>query len=130
MRKFLLVLSLIALVFLEGCNGCLEEERKGLLELKKAFVNEYSNDSLLPSSWKNIHDPESTTTDCCSWERVTCNSTTGHVIELFLQELKLGEATSGNWNQISLFQSFEQLGILNLSSNYLPDWNTTAGEGI
>ncbi|OMO54433.1 hypothetical protein CCACVL1_27809 [Corchorus capsularis] len=112
---------------MEGCNGCLEEERKALLELKKAFVDEHSNDSLLPSSW-NIHDPES---DCCSWERVTCNSTTGHVIELSLHHLKLGEAAivnpSANWSQISLFLSFEQLRILDLSSNRLPDWNATAG---
>ncbi|OMP01446.1 hypothetical protein COLO4_11877 [Corchorus olitorius] len=125
MRKYnLLVLSFIILVFFEGCNGCLEEERKALLELKKAFVDD-SHHSLLPSSW-NIQDPESSS-DCCSWERVTCNSTTGHVIELSLHELKLGEATSVNWNQISLFQKFEQLRVLNLSSNHLPNWNTTAG---
>ncbi|OMP01415.1 hypothetical protein COLO4_11886 [Corchorus olitorius] len=111
MGKSLLVLSFIVLVFFDGHNGCLEEERKALLELKKAFVDD-SDDSLLPSSWKNIHDPESNS-DCCSWERVTCNSTTGHVIELSLRHLKLGEAaivkTSGNWSQISLFQSFQQL---------------------
>ncbi|OMO54407.1 hypothetical protein CCACVL1_27813 [Corchorus capsularis] len=121
MGKYLLVLSFIVLVYIKGCNGCVDEERKALLELKKVFVDD-SDDSLLPSSW-NIHDPES---DCCSWERVTCSSTTGHVIKLALHDLKLGEPTSGNWNQISLFQSFEQLRILNLSSNYLPDWNTTA----
>ncbi|OMP06469.1 hypothetical protein CCACVL1_01557 [Corchorus capsularis] len=128
MGKYLLVLSFIVLVYIKGCTGCLEEERKGLLELKKVFVDD-SHHSLLPSSW-NIHDPESSS-DCCSWERVTCNSTSGHVIELSLHDLKLGEAaivkTSVNWSQISLFQSFEKLRILDLSSNRLPDWNTTAG---
>ena len=128
----LLVLSFLVLVCFRGFNGCLEEERKALLALKEDFVeplfhDDYDNSddhSVLPS-W--INNPQS---DCCQWERVTCNSTTGHVIELSLDKLRLcnpwEETISASW-KISLFQPFEQLRILNLSFNCLPDWNTTTG---
>ncbi|OMP01419.1 hypothetical protein COLO4_11892 [Corchorus olitorius] len=116
MGKGLLVLSLIVLVFIKGHNGCLEEERRALLELKKAIVESssdeddgnQSNDSLLPS-W--IYDPRS---DCCLWERVTCNSTTGHVIELALHELVQTSAfTNSTVKSLSALKSLESLSLRN-----------------
>ncbi|XLR46531.1 hypothetical protein S83_031191 [Arachis hypogaea] len=58
-------------------KACLEVERKALLKYK-AFLK--SPASL--SSW--INDSNS---DCCGWERVTCDPDSGHVTHLFLQFL-------------------------------------------
>ncbi|MED6198455.1 hypothetical protein PIB30_066395 [Stylosanthes scabra] len=99
-------------------NGCFPEEKKSLLEFKSA----YSNESLLPS-W--VNDPKS---NCCEWERVTCDRFTGHVIHLSLQRLyknqglgnmalwcmNISVETRVNW---SLFLSFKELRTLNLSVN-------------
>ncbi|OMP01420.1 hypothetical protein COLO4_11893 [Corchorus olitorius] len=123
-----LLLSFILLFCIEGNNCCLEEERKALLELKKEFVHSFLGINTVLTSW--IDNPKN---DCCFWERVTCNSTNGHVIELSLHSLIQDEGegvvlkSSANWDQISLFQNFEHLRILNLSFNQLPDWNVTSG---
>ncbi|XP_042987446.1 receptor-like protein 56 isoform X2 [Carya illinoinensis] len=68
--------------------------------------------------------------DCCDWERVLCNSTTGHVIELLLHDMKQQYYYNGfywttgtihekhNWLlNVSLFQPFKELTSLDLSSN-------------
>jgi hypothetical protein len=74
------------LVFLQFHHhtACLHEERIALLQLK-AFLESNiiinAHHRLLPS-W--IDDAMS---DCCRWERVTCNSTTAHVIELSLDNV-------------------------------------------
>lgn len=73
-----LLLVLIVLVQMDGHKGCFEEERMGLLDFKTTLRSSGGAvvDYLLPS-W--IHDGDS---NCCEWERVTCNATTGHVIPL------------------------------------------------
>ncbi|XP_062154648.1 receptor-like protein 13 [Alnus glutinosa] len=81
--KALLWGLLVFLQFHGHTPACLQEERIALLKLK-AFLQPniiYANDHLLPS-W--IDDAKS---DCCGWERVTCNSTTAHVIKLSLYNL-------------------------------------------
>ncbi|GLT53544.1 hypothetical protein SLA2020_268090 [Shorea laevis] len=75
------------LVFLQihQHTGCFQEERIALLELKaflKSNIIIYADHRLLPS-W--IDDAKS---ECCGWERVTCNSTTAHVIKLSLDNIK------------------------------------------
>jgi hypothetical protein len=62
---------------------CFQEERIALLELKVFLKSNviHANHRLLPS-W--IDDAKS---DCCGWEKVTCNSTTAHVIKLSLYNL-------------------------------------------
>ncbi|XP_040987426.1 receptor-like protein 14 isoform X3 [Juglans microcarpa x Juglans regia] len=68
--------------------GCLEEERAGLLHLKSFLIisipsfRAYNSDYDRLPSWVD-HEKS----DCCNWERVTCNSTTGHLIELSLENL-------------------------------------------
>ncbi|XP_042952936.1 receptor like protein 21-like isoform X6 [Carya illinoinensis] len=112
--------------------GCLEEERIGLLHLKSFLIisiqplKAYNLDYLLPS-WVN-HEKS----DCCGWERVTCNSTTGHVKELSLDNLSPYYPTFDDdvnfyfksmqyeepWLlNVSLLEPFKELRSLDLSFN-------------
>ncbi|KAF5464156.1 hypothetical protein F2P56_014254 [Juglans regia] len=107
--------------------GCLEEERVGLLHLKSFLIisiqpHTYS-DYFLPS-WID-HEKS----DCCGWERVKCNSTTGHVIELSLDNLMQNyydlyfyygreNYEEHSWLlNVSLLESFKELRSLDLSFN-------------
>ncbi|GLT53548.1 hypothetical protein SLA2020_268130 [Shorea laevis] len=83
------------LVFLQihQHTGCFQEERIALLELKaflKSNIIIYADHRLLPS-W--IDDAKS---ECCGWERVTCNSTTAHVIKLSLDNINQDPITTMN----------------------------------
>ncbi|GKV42362.1 hypothetical protein SLEP1_g49773 [Rubroshorea leprosula] len=118
--KFLL-LGVIHLLFVRGNKGCFEEEKKGLLEFK-AFVKSDGDDAgHLLSSW--VNDPED---DCCKWERVGCDSTTGHVIKLSLSNTRQFDSffdSKYNWYlNISLFEPFKELRSLNLSLNVIAGW--------
>ena len=74
-----LLWGLIVLVQLHGYRGCFDKERMGLLEIKE-FVRSSPNvtDHLL-HSWVDDHK-----SDCCHWERVTCNSIIGHLTHFSL----------------------------------------------
>ncbi|GKV50079.1 hypothetical protein SLEP1_g56796 [Rubroshorea leprosula] len=121
----LLLLGVIHLVSIQGIQGCFEEERKALLEFK-AFVKSDGQDAdhLLPS-W--VNDPGD---DCCKWERVDCDSTTGHVIKLSLSNTRQFDVLpfsiydpKNSWHlNISLFQPFKELRRLNLSFNVIAGW--------
>ncbi|KAG2247345.1 hypothetical protein Bca52824_086973 [Brassica carinata] len=84
---------------MHGYRSCLEKERKGLLELN-AYVN-----SEFPYDW-----PNDTDSDCCQWERVKCNFTTGSVVGLFLNSTY----TVRPLLNISLLYPFGELKTLNL----------------
>uniref|UniRef100_A0A2C9W1M7 Leucine-rich repeat-containing N-terminal plant-type domain-containing protein n=1 Tax=Manihot esculenta TaxID=3983 RepID=A0A2C9W1M7_MANES len=77
--KWLVLVLLMLLLQIHRNNGCFEEERLSLLDFK-GFVGSDGSDAdhLLPS-W--VDDSLS---NYCKWERITCNSTTGHVTHLFL----------------------------------------------
>uniref|UniRef100_F6HXH9 Leucine-rich repeat-containing N-terminal plant-type domain-containing protein n=1 Tax=Vitis vinifera TaxID=29760 RepID=F6HXH9_VITVI len=95
----------------------------GLLEFK-AFLklnNEHA-DFLLPSWIDN------NTSECCNWERVICNPTTGRVKKLFLNDItRQQNFLEDDWYHyenvkfwllnVSLFLPFEELHHLNLSAN-------------
>ncbi|KAG6683297.1 hypothetical protein I3842_12G005800 [Carya illinoinensis] len=112
--------------------GCLEEERIGLLHLKSFLIisirplKAYNSNYLLPS-WVDHEN-----SDCCGWERVTCNSTTGHVEELSLNNFLAYDPTYANdvdfyykkvkyverWLlNVSLLEPFKELRSLDLSFN-------------
>ncbi|KAM4113371.1 hypothetical protein ACJW30_05G216100 [Castanea mollissima] len=121
--------GLIVLVHLHGHRGCFEEERKGLLEIKE-FVRSrrnITNHHLLPS-WVDESKSE-----CCEWERVTCNSTTGHVTQLSLHNIR--GLDSYNYSlidvvwflNVSLFESFPELKSLDLSLNGIGGWIENEG---
>ncbi|XP_017979553.1 PREDICTED: uncharacterized protein LOC18507245 isoform X2 [Theobroma cacao] len=133
--KFFL-LDLILLSQIRGQKACLEEERLGLLDLK-SFANKFHSDhsDLIFPSW--VDDPES---DCCVWQRGTCNSTTGRVIQLSLyNETRYAMnycPRPSFWNHdksepllwnISLFQRFKELRTLDLSYNEIDGWMQNQG---
>ncbi|GLT78560.1 hypothetical protein SLA2020_500910 [Shorea laevis] len=126
----LLLFGLIHLAFIHGNRGCFDEEKAALLDFK-AFVKShgYDADQLLPS-W--VNDPEHK--NCCKWERVGCDSTTGHVIKLSLSNIRQFDVPSyslydpsysvfdpkNSWHlNLSLFQPFKELRSLNLSFNVI-----------
>ncbi|KAL4366042.1 uncharacterized protein [Arachis hypogaea] len=116
MPLLVLVVTTIVLVEVFGnVNGCFPEEKKSLLEFKAAYYNE----TLLPS-W--VDHPNS---DCCHWERVTCDSSSGRVFNLSLQNLGKhdinGDCLSPHINW-SLFLSFKELTSLDLSHNCFQDF--------
>ncbi|KAG8643698.1 hypothetical protein MANES_11G060215v8 [Manihot esculenta] len=131
--KCLLLGVVILWIQIHGNKGCFEEERLALLDFK-AFVgsNGFDTDHLLPS-W--IDD---TTSNCCEWERVICNSTTGHVTELLLNNtrqyniesssfyndnlnnLQFLDISDNNFNgtlSFKDFSTFKRLETLNLGGN-------------
>jgi hypothetical protein len=92
--------------------GCLEEERIALLHLKDSL--NYPNGTSLPS-WRIAH------ANCCDWERIWCNSSTGRVTELDLGRARNEEL--GDWYlNASLFLAFHQLNGLYLWDNRIAGW--------
>ncbi|KAL5767215.1 hypothetical protein ACOSQ2_013998 [Xanthoceras sorbifolium] len=135
---------------MHGYKSCLERERTALLEIKAFYIN-----STL-ESW--VDDRVS---DCCDWDYVECNTTTGRVINLSLSALLDYIFDCCNWSYVecntttgrvinlslfalldysppplsqilnfSLFQPFEELQSLDLSSNYFEGWVDSRGTGL
>ncbi|XP_028121681.1 receptor-like protein 14 isoform X2 [Camellia sinensis] len=122
----LVSLWVMLLVLASKCYGCLEHERVALLQLK-AYSIKHSN--VLPT-WVEAWEGE-TTTDCCKWERVKCNTTTGRVIQLSLNSAE--NYYYYYWNlrdwylNASMFLPFEELESLDLSYNGLAGWLENEG---
>ncbi|KAK7817604.1 receptor-like protein 56 [Quercus suber] len=114
-----LLWSLLLFVQIHEHRACIEEERMGLLELK-AFLKSHTNYTkpLLPT-W--VYETE---VGCCSWERVNCSTTTGHVINLTLSKINNEQDfVRGTWFlNVSLLQPFKELRILDLSYNRIAGW--------
>ncbi|KAH1120655.1 hypothetical protein J1N35_003815 [Gossypium stocksii] len=128
--KLMHVMNLVILLTqFDGKKACFEEERMGLLELKSFLKQEVElgSDHVVLPSW--VDDPRS---DCCGWERVTCNSTTRRIVKLSLS--LIGGTVHGCYNDfvfssylnVSLFQSFKDLKTLNLSYSYIR-WQENQG---
>ncbi|RDX88929.1 hypothetical protein CR513_29412, partial [Mucuna pruriens] len=103
-KGWLVLLGAIVLGEVLGCGGCFEEEKGALLELKAT----YGNESFL-QSW--VDNPKS---NCCAWERVTCDSSSGHVIHLSLSRTTQIPNCLNNTRLLnySLFLSFRELTTL------------------
>ncbi|KAF3964507.1 hypothetical protein CMV_011218 [Castanea mollissima] len=99
-------------------RGCVEQERVGLLELKVLLTSNINNADYILSSWVN-----ETMSECCGWERVTCDDATGHVIELSLCDLNQKEnifMPDETWLlNASLLLPFKELRSLDLSQNQI-----------
>ncbi|KAL4559903.1 hypothetical protein LXL04_032049 [Taraxacum kok-saghyz] len=123
-----LMLMMILIIMIWHTHGdCIEEERKALLEIKASHIKSYDStmDHFLPT-WVDYGSstPRDGGGDCCEWERVTCNTTTSHVTELFLYNLTgldaYMEFGSKLWElNVSLFLHFKELRSLNLSYDFL-----------
>ncbi|CAH1442604.1 unnamed protein product [Lactuca virosa] len=104
-------------------GGCIDVERRALLDIKFSLINLYdSKREDILSTWIEYGSGS----DCCDWERVKCNTTTGHVTELSLCYLNGFSYEDGRYMDekvwplnVSLFLHFEELTSLDLSSNHL-----------
>ncbi|CAA6672151.1 unnamed protein product [Spirodela intermedia] len=79
-----------------GCDGrgCHDNERRALLEIK------------------NVKD-------CCHWPGITCNPSTGHVVELQLNSNRWSDV-EGTWHpNLTMLAEFGQLESLNLRVNQI-----------
>ncbi|KAK8986521.1 hypothetical protein V6N11_010077 [Hibiscus sabdariffa] len=126
MNLFLLATTILLLQF-QGLKSCVEEERAALLQYKALIESEgYDADHLLPS-WTD--DPLS---NCCGWERVTCNSSTARVIQLSLDNSRpfAGDRVLNSlwYVDLALFQPFVDLNTLDLSSNTIGGWVQNHGK--
>ncbi|KAG8485240.1 hypothetical protein CXB51_021086 [Gossypium anomalum] len=86
-------------------EGCLEQERIALFQLKSFF-----NDPIELKDWVDVKG-----SNCCQWERVKCNITSERVISLNLNHAR--RSTSNGYLNVSLFLPFEELKSLDLSNN-------------
>ncbi|XP_031131952.1 receptor like protein 21-like [Ipomoea triloba] len=89
----------------DGSVGCEVEERRALLILKEAF-----NGTTALSSWDNEE------MNCCKWERVNCDQSNHHVIQLSLADIRQSSSDDFFLNA-SLFLSFRELQNLSLDLN-------------
>ena len=98
-------------------GGCIEDERKALLQIKTSFIHSYGDMAPPLLSW--VDDGG----ECCDWERVNCNTTTGHVTHLSLGNIIPAiYYCDNNWPlNVSVFLHFKELTNLSLSSNCLDD---------
>ena len=87
---------------------CIEREKQALLSFKGDLVD----DSNTLMSW-DVSEEE----DCCKWDGIVCNSITGHVAELHLNNRSL----TGKINPSLL--NLTHLSHLDLSSNDFGDIN-------
>ncbi|KAK3432375.1 hypothetical protein EUGRSUZ_E04266 [Eucalyptus grandis] len=94
-----------------GSCGCREQERVALLAL---------NATLNPRYWV---DAGGSYFNCCSWEGVECNPTTGRVTHLMLSSLRYYHFDLKTWYlNASLLLPFEELKSLDLYGTYLGGW--------
>ncbi|XP_031250335.1 receptor-like protein 14 [Pistacia vera] len=127
MERVLIKLSfwvVLVLVQTSRFNSCLENERIGLLDLKSFIkeVSDFETEKILVS-W--VDDKMS---NCCDWEGVQCNATTGHVIKLSFNDTRQFSHEYYSLDRLptlnlSLFHPFGELKSLNLSFNYFRDWH-------
>ncbi|KAB5514597.1 hypothetical protein DKX38_028503 [Salix brachista] len=104
-------------------QGCLEEERTALLQIKTSmFDPNYMASPLL--SWGND-------AHCCSWAGVSCDNITGRVNEIDLFDVRgwFIDPSMGDWYlNATLFLPFQELNTLDLGFNDIAGY--VANEGF
>ncbi|KAF2605812.1 hypothetical protein F2Q68_00045561 [Brassica cretica] len=111
LKQYLIWVMILLLGQLHGYKSCILKERNALLDLKKFLIStteEGQSEPVLPT-WTN-----DTTSECCQWERVKCNSTSGRVLELSIRGLNLKESSLLNF---SLLHPFEEVQSVDLSES-------------
>ncbi|KAL9339618.1 hypothetical protein Peur_068633 [Populus x canadensis] len=94
-------------------QGCLEEERIALLQIKTSFGDHPNDNSSQLFSWGKD-------ALCCSWEGVTCSNstTTRRVIEINLFFARYWYSSMGDlYLNASIFLPFQELKVLGLDGN-------------
>ncbi|WJX49776.1 hypothetical protein P8452_36170 [Trifolium repens] len=98
--------------------GCMEQERKALIELKGSF----NDPSFRLSSWKG--------NNCCNWKGISCSNITGHVVKIDLRNPcypQRGKDTQSNCSFLTYMleaqnlhpslSQFKYLSYLDISGN-------------
>jgi len=113
---FLLLLVLVEVMF---CEGCWKQEREALVALNSQLTKEmYYSNMGNALSWTD-------NTDCCEWQGVECNTTTGRVTKLHI-ELNIWDYDIGLWHlNYSDFLIFKDLKTLDLSSTKISNCTGT-----
>ncbi|KAL7219256.1 hypothetical protein ACSBR2_012357 [Camellia fascicularis] len=113
LHQFLLLFLLSSFSFSSTCarHTCLEDQRFSLLQFKRTFPITFETFSYCDSHPKMVFWNEST--DCCSWEGVTCDWLNGHVIGLDLSCSQLQGTIQAN----STLFHLRHLQSLNLALN-------------
>ncbi|CAH2078656.1 unnamed protein product, partial [Thlaspi arvense] len=95
---FFLLVSLVVHTFASPMlNRCRHDQRDALMEFKHEFpVNESNSSPYSISSWNK-------SSDCCSWEGVTCDDKSGQVISLELRYIPLNNSLKPNSALFKLF---------------------------
>nr|GMD70167.1 LRR receptor-like serine/threonine-protein kinase GSO1 [Ipomoea batatas] len=101
------------------CQGCLEEERFALLQLK-SNINNPNGNSL--SSWI-----DNNRSDCCEWPNVVCDTSTKRVVQISLNSTRIW-VVQGDWHfNASLFLPFKMLRVLSLEQTDMVGWVENQG---
>ncbi|KAJ6850744.1 polygalacturonase inhibitor-like [Iris pallida] len=104
--SFTLATAILLLLAISSSTACNKLDQKALLAFKSAFP------STPFSTW-------TTSTDCCSWENVGCNRTTGRVTSLSFSGNQVDNPTVGlNGSIPASIGDFSALETLTLSSLY------------
>ncbi|KAK2433830.1 receptor like protein [Trifolium repens] len=120
------LLYFVTLMFMQNqgsCNGCLENERIGLMKIKEYIMSQKEGDPDNElGSW--VDDRSS---NCCSWNRVKCfNISFGRITHLSLGSLHFLSSDMMLINA-SLFRPFEELCFLDLSYIGFRGWMGNKG---
>ncbi|CAA7036859.1 unnamed protein product [Microthlaspi erraticum] len=120
-----LIWVILLLGQLHGYTSCIVKEREALLELKKYMIarsEEYDLDDVLPT-WTN-----DTKSDCCRWDGIECNRTSGRVIGLSVGRIYYKQQLTDRFLNLSLVHPFEEVRSLNLSPGN--DYNPFSFQGF
>ncbi|KAJ0229451.1 Leucine-rich repeat-containing protein [Hirschfeldia incana] len=106
-----LIWLMILLGQIHGYKSCIQKERSALFELKKYMISvaqEGKSNYVLPT-WTN-----DTKSDCCRWDEVKCNRSSGRVTEISFGFMYIKENSLLN---LSLLHPFEEVRGLDLYGN-------------
>ncbi|KAJ8534545.1 hypothetical protein K7X08_016273 [Anisodus acutangulus] len=130
-KTCLLLVSLGLLSFFRAAFCCPNDQKQALLKFKSAFlentaVNSSSSDGFFSYGLEDWNS----TSDCCSWDRVICDSRPNSraVIALYLDSLQSPEPVVVSSSVLAPLFGIKSLMMLILSSNHIQ--GQIAGEGI
>ncbi|XP_010676790.2 receptor-like protein 39 [Beta vulgaris subsp. vulgaris] len=88
---------------------CLDDQQSLLLEFRRNLIYNSSEPTKL-ATWNQ-------TLDCCQWNGVQCNSSTGHVIGLDLSSESIRVNSSDSFSSLFSLQFLQRLNLANNSFN-------------
>lgn len=108
-----------------GCEGCLEQERSTLIEIRDS-VNHPDGHGLTWGKEKyKFGEGLVEDLDCCTWPGISCNDES-RVTAIHIPNTR--EARLGKWHpDAGLFAYLEKLSSLTLDGNQISEWDFPPG---